>query len=332
MGQPPARPLASSPQAVTWGRSVYDNVQKFLQFQLTVNVVALALTFFAAVLQYEPPLNPVEMLWLNLIMDTMGALALVRRFLRASRTALLRPLLPQSGALQGTEPPSDALLARLPYSSTAGLISPRMWRHIFVQAAFQFAMLITLLLAGPGLLGVDDEFLVRVGGLCCPGIFYFVCLSRSASASAVAGKSSTLSGPNSYGGSTDIARYMSTFIFNAFVFSQVCEGVATAMPSRRLVALRMLDAYPGSADLQRVERPLAHGRVERLYSPQRLRALSHDHPHRGRPAGGARGTRWPFSSDDRPHCDALGHLHPSRGALGATRGGDAGNSRPVAPS
>jgi magnesium-transporting ATPase (P-type) len=52
---------------------VYDNVQKFLQFQLTVNVVALWITFLAAVMQQEPPLNPVMMLWVNLIMDTMGA-------------------------------------------------------------------------------------------------------------------------------------------------------------------------------------------------------------------------------------------------------------------
>ena len=70
--------FSSIVKAVMWGRSVYDNVQKFLQFQLTVNCVALALTFFAAVLQFEPPLNPVMMLWVNLIMDTMGALALVR--------------------------------------------------------------------------------------------------------------------------------------------------------------------------------------------------------------------------------------------------------------
>lgn len=54
-------------------RCRYDNVQKFLQFQLTVNAVALAITFIAAVMQETPPLNPVMMLWVNLIMDTMGA-------------------------------------------------------------------------------------------------------------------------------------------------------------------------------------------------------------------------------------------------------------------
>jgi magnesium-transporting ATPase (P-type) len=55
---------------------VFDNIRKFLQFQLTVNVVALTITFLSAVSGYDPPLNAVMMLWVNLIMDTMGALAL----------------------------------------------------------------------------------------------------------------------------------------------------------------------------------------------------------------------------------------------------------------
>lgn len=55
---------------------MFDNIRKFLQFQLTVNVVALTITFLSAVSGYDPPLNAVMMLWVNLIMDTMGALAL----------------------------------------------------------------------------------------------------------------------------------------------------------------------------------------------------------------------------------------------------------------
>ena len=62
--------------SIKWGRSVYDNVRCFLQFQLTVNVVALLLTFISACMQDDPPLNPVMMLWVNLIMDTLAALAL----------------------------------------------------------------------------------------------------------------------------------------------------------------------------------------------------------------------------------------------------------------
>jgi magnesium-transporting ATPase (P-type) len=63
-------------RAVLRGRSVFDNIRKFLQFQLTVNVVALTITFLSAVAGYQPPLNAIMMLWVNLIMDTMGAFAL----------------------------------------------------------------------------------------------------------------------------------------------------------------------------------------------------------------------------------------------------------------
>jgi len=63
--------------AVRWGRSVYSNIQKFLVFQLTVNVVALTLNFVSAVVpDVHPPLNAVQLLWVNMIMDSMGALAL----------------------------------------------------------------------------------------------------------------------------------------------------------------------------------------------------------------------------------------------------------------
>ena len=68
-------------KAVIWGRSVFDNIRKFLQFQLTVNVVALTVTFISAVFGFDPPLNAVMMLWVNLIMDTMGALALYKLYI-----------------------------------------------------------------------------------------------------------------------------------------------------------------------------------------------------------------------------------------------------------
>ena len=116
--------FSSIVKSVMWGRSVFDNIRKFLQFQLTVNVVALTLTFVCAVTGSEPPLNAVMMLWVNLIMDTMGALAL------------------------GTEPPSAKLLQRRPYKRNASLVSNKMARNIFVQFAFQMALLCYLLLVG----------------------------------------------------------------------------------------------------------------------------------------------------------------------------------------
>lgn len=119
-------------KAVLWGRSVYDNIRRFLQFQLTVNVVALTITFLSAVAGYSPPLNAVMMLWVNLIMDTMGALAL------------------------GTEPPTPDLLNRRPYKRDSGLVSRPMWRNILVQSAYQLILLCWLLKDGAAFFGCED--------------------------------------------------------------------------------------------------------------------------------------------------------------------------------
>jgi magnesium-transporting ATPase (P-type) len=124
--------FSSIVKAVLWGRSVFDNIRKFLQFQLTVNVVALTITFLSALAGYKPPLNAVMMLWVNLIMDTMGALAL------------------------GTEPPTLALLDRSPYRRDASLISRPMWRNILVQATYQLALLVFLLNKGPQMYNCED--------------------------------------------------------------------------------------------------------------------------------------------------------------------------------
>lgn len=121
-----------------WGRSVFDNIRKFLQFQLTVNVVALTITFVSALTGKDPPLNAVMMLWVNLIMDTMGALAL------------------------GTEPPSPKLLRRRPYKRNASLISNKMLRNITVQFFFQFAVLSYLLLRGYADFGVEENSIQHV--------------------------------------------------------------------------------------------------------------------------------------------------------------------------
>jgi len=124
--------FSSIVKAVLWGRSVFDNIRKFLQFQLTVNLVALTLTFLSAVVGYQPPLNAVMMLWVNLIMDTMGALAL------------------------GTEPPRPELLDRRPYKRDASLISRPMWRNILCQATYQLLLLVFLLNKGPTMFMCED--------------------------------------------------------------------------------------------------------------------------------------------------------------------------------
>ena len=98
--------------AIKYGRNIFDNVRKFLQFQLTVNVAALIIVFTGSVIFDDPPLTSVQMLWVNLIMDTFAALALA------------------------TEPPNDALMDRQPASKTQKIVNAVMWRNIFGQGIY----------------------------------------------------------------------------------------------------------------------------------------------------------------------------------------------------
>lgn len=118
--------------AVKWGRGVYDNIRKFLQFQLTVNVAALIIAFISAVSGRGTPLTAVQLLWVNLIMDTMAALAL------------------------GTEVPDDSTLLRKPYGRYDHLISSVMWRNILSQALFQVIVLFGLIYLGHFVFDVEE--------------------------------------------------------------------------------------------------------------------------------------------------------------------------------
>jgi P-type Ca2+ transporter type 2B len=68
--------FASIVKACMWGRNIYDNIRKFLQFQLSVNMVALVTAFIGSCILKESPLEPIQLLWVNMIMDSLGALAL----------------------------------------------------------------------------------------------------------------------------------------------------------------------------------------------------------------------------------------------------------------
>ncbi|KAI7748740.1 hypothetical protein M8C21_027369 [Ambrosia artemisiifolia] len=120
--------FASVVKVVRWGRSVYANIQKFIQFQLTVNVAALVINVVAAVSSGDVPLNAVQLLWVNLIMDTLGALALA------------------------TEPPTDHLMDRHPVGRREPLITNIMWRNLLIQAFYQVSVLLVLNFRGRELL------------------------------------------------------------------------------------------------------------------------------------------------------------------------------------
>jgi Ca2+-transporting ATPase len=116
-----------------WGRCVYNNIQKFLQFQLTVNVAALVINFIAAVSSGKIPLTIVQLLWVNLIMDTMGALALA------------------------TEKPTNHLMTKQPVGRSEPPITRIIWRNLIAQALFQITILLVLQFKGRSIFGVDEN-------------------------------------------------------------------------------------------------------------------------------------------------------------------------------
>lgn len=116
-----------------WGRSIYTNIQKFVQFQLTVNLVALLLNFSSACMTGRAPLTAVQLLWVNLIMDTLGALALA------------------------TEPPYDELMEKPPVGRKGTLITAVMWRNIFGQTIYQLVVLWQLQSQGKVLLNLRGD-------------------------------------------------------------------------------------------------------------------------------------------------------------------------------
>ena len=122
--------------AIIYGRNIYDNIRKFLQFQLSVNFCACILVFICACVGNETPLTPIQMLWVNLIMDSLGSLALA------------------------TEPPYEELLQREPTKRNESIINGRMWKHIIIQSLCQIILLVILYFLAPEFIKEDN--LVRL--------------------------------------------------------------------------------------------------------------------------------------------------------------------------
>ncbi|KAF9174725.1 hypothetical protein BGX21_009439 [Mortierella sp. AD011] len=126
--------FSSIVKAILWGRAVNDAVKKFLQFQLTVNITAVLLTLVTAVISSEqkPVMSAVQLLWINLIMDTLAALALA------------------------TDSPTIDLLDRQPEPRSAPLITFTMWKMILGQSILQLIITFVLKYAGMDILNYDE--------------------------------------------------------------------------------------------------------------------------------------------------------------------------------
>jgi len=113
--------FASIVVAANWGRNVYDSIQKFIQFQLTVNIAVVVVSVIGVFVHSDVPVQAVQMLWINLIMDSFASLALA------------------------SEAPNDQQLKRPPVNRTSSIVSERMWYNMLGQDVYQIAALLFLL-------------------------------------------------------------------------------------------------------------------------------------------------------------------------------------------
>ncbi|MDO4958576.1 MAG: cation-translocating P-type ATPase [Prevotellaceae bacterium] len=116
--------FSSIGRAVMWGRSLYQNIQRFILFQLTVNVAACLIVLAGAFMGTESPLTVTQMLWVNLIMDTFAAMALA------------------------SLPPSESVMRDAPRDRKSFIISKKMVLSIFLSGGFMFAVLFAYLQIG----------------------------------------------------------------------------------------------------------------------------------------------------------------------------------------
>eukprot|EP01012_Entosiphon_sulcatum_P020579 TRINITY_DN254_c0_g3_i2.p1 TRINITY_DN254_c0_g3~~TRINITY_DN254_c0_g3_i2.p1 ORF type:complete len:1281 (+),score=280.83 TRINITY_DN254_c0_g3_i2:38-3880(+) len=148
--------FATVVRAVMWGRAVNDNVRKFMQYQLTINCAGAILTFIGSAVSEDnkEPLSAVQLLWLNLIMDTIAALSLA------------------------TEKCSEGSLDRPPVFRHAPLISRRMWSFIFGHATFQLAVMFVLVYFGHVVFRANDADCEGEmhDGWCYEGLEHRTCL------------------------------------------------------------------------------------------------------------------------------------------------------------
>ena len=132
--------FASIVTAAKWGRNVYASIQKFLQFQLTVNIAAVITAIVGAIVYQKSPLAAIQLLWVNLLMDSLASLALA------------------------TEPPKPELLTRPPVNRSSPMISQQMWANMLGQAFYQVVVTFLLLFLGPSWFGFEPGHIVEKRG------------------------------------------------------------------------------------------------------------------------------------------------------------------------
>ncbi|KAL5513644.1 PMC1_2 [Sanghuangporus vaninii] len=127
--------FANIVKAIMWGRCVNDALRKFLQFQISANITAVLITFISAVArtQDNSALSAVQLLWVNIIMNTFAALALA------------------------TDPATPALLDRTPDKMSASLFTVDMYKQILGQALYQTTIILVFHFAGESIFNLTGD-------------------------------------------------------------------------------------------------------------------------------------------------------------------------------
>ena len=124
--------FSSIVSAIKYGRNIIDNLRKFIQFQLIINLTVCSFIVICSCIGSETPIKSIQMLWIDLIMDSLATLTLT------------------------TEPPHDGLLLRKPTKRTENIITKNMIKHVSLQTGLQFAILMTIYLFGPKFIQEQD--------------------------------------------------------------------------------------------------------------------------------------------------------------------------------
>ena len=124
--------FSSIVSAIKYGRNIIDNLRKFIQFQLVINLTVCSFIVICSCIGSQTPIKSIQMLWIDLIMDSLATLTLT------------------------TEPPHDGLLSRKPTKRTENIITKNMIKHVSLQTGLQFVILMTIYLFGPRFIQEQD--------------------------------------------------------------------------------------------------------------------------------------------------------------------------------
>ena len=124
--------FSSIVSAIKYGRNIIDNLRKFIQFQLVINLTVCSFIVICSCIGSQTPIKSIQMLWIDLIMDSLATLTLT------------------------TEPPHDGLLSRRPTKRTENIITKNMIKHVSLQTGLQFVILMTIYLFGPKFIQEQD--------------------------------------------------------------------------------------------------------------------------------------------------------------------------------